>query len=272
MRRPPKHRIALFSAEQLTAIAKILADTATGPTGTQIGHLVESSGMEDVSPDATNWQRLFNAFVNSQITWQYGNHVVMFITRAMDPAEYNGNLGVFIDRRQKLNVVLSFAGMELGSDGKMRQVQPAKGLDEALTMASRLHAALVGRAAHAEVLTVCRPELLQDRYFHAVLEATKAITSRIRTMSGLMEAGADLVQQAFALNGGPVLAINALATDTDKGEQQGFANLLTGLFGTIKNPLARDPKDEWDMSEQDALDILTMASLIHRKLDGARRA
>ena len=87
-----------------------------------------------------------------------------------------------------------------------------------------------------------------------------------------MEAGAELVQQAFALNGGPVLAINALATDTDKGEQQGFANLLTGLFGTIKNPLARDPKDEWDMSEQDALDILTMASLIHRKLDSARRA
>ena len=184
----------------------------------------------------------------------------------------NDDLSVFIDRRQKLNVVLTFGGMELGSDGRMRPVQPAKGLDEALTMANRLHAALVGRAAHAEVLTVCRAELLQDRYFHAVLEATKGITSRIRTMSGLMEAGTELVQHAFALNGGPVLAINALATDTDKGEQQGFANLLTGLFGTIKNPLARDPKSEWDMSEQDALDILTMASLIHRKLDGARRA
>ena len=90
-------------------------------------------------------------------------------------------------------------------------------------------------------------------------------------MSGLMEAGAELVEQAFALNGGPVLAINALATDTDKGAA-GFANLLMGLFGTIRNPLARDPKGEWDMSEQDALDILTMASLIHRKLDRARRA
>jgi uncharacterized protein (TIGR02391 family) len=139
-------------------------------------------------------------------------------------------------------------------------------------MASRLHAALVGRAAHAEVLTVCRAELLQDDYFHAVLEAMKGIMSRIRTMSGLTGAGAELVQQAFALNGGPVLAINALATDREKGEQQGFANLLTGLFGTIKNPLARDPKVEWDMSEQDALDILTMASLIHRKLDRARLA
>jgi uncharacterized protein (TIGR02391 family) len=272
MRQPPKHRIALFSAQQLTAIAKIFADTGAGLTGTQIGHLVESAGMEDVSPDVANWQRLFNAFVNSQVTWQYGNHVVMFITRAMDPAEYNGNLGVFIDRRQKLNVVLSFCGMELCSDGRMRPVQQAKDLDEAQTMASRLHAALVGRAAHGEVLTFCRAELLRDNYFHAVLEAIKGITSRIRTLSGLTGAGVELVQQAFALNGGPVLAINALATDTDKGEQQGFANLLMGLFGTIRNPLARDPKVEWDMSEQDALDILTMASLIHRKLDGARRA
>jgi uncharacterized protein (TIGR02391 family) len=64
-----------------------------------------------------------------------------------------------------------------------------------------------------------------------------------------------------------VLAINQLVTETDKGEQRGFINLLTGLFGTIRNPLAHNPKVEWDMSEQDALDILTMASLIHRKLD-----
>ena len=57
-----------------------------------------------------------------------------------------------------------------------------------------------------------------------------------------------------------MLAINALLTDTDKGEQRGFANLLIGLFGTIRNPLAHNPKIEWEMSEQDALDILTMAS------------
>jgi uncharacterized protein (TIGR02391 family) len=54
-------------------------------------------------------------------------------------------------------------------------------------------------------------------------------------------------------------------------EQRGFVSLLKGLFGTIRNPLAHDPKIEWDMNEQDALDILTMISLVHRKLDRARR-
>jgi len=35
--------------------------------------------------------------------------------------------------------------------------------------------------------------------------------------------------------------------------------------------LAHNPRVEWEMSEQDALDILTTASLIHRKLDKAYR-
>ena len=34
-------------------------------------------------------------------------------------------------------------------------------------------------------------------------------------------------------------------------KQRGFANLLIGLFGTIRNQLAHNPKVEWDMSEQD---------------------
>jgi uncharacterized protein (TIGR02391 family) len=82
-----------------------------------------------------------------------------------------------------------------------------------------------------------------------------------------------LVRDAFALGSdfNPLLAINPLATETDKGEQRGFANLLIGLFGVIRNPLAHNAKIEWEMSEQDALDVLTMASLIHRKLDKAYR-
>jgi uncharacterized protein (TIGR02391 family) len=125
---------------------------------------------------------------------------------------------------------------------------------------------------HADVLQFCRAELLQQNYFHAVFEATKSIAAKVRTLSGLTNDGAELVQHAFGMGGGkmPLVAINALSTETDKGEQRGFASLLTGLFGTIRNPLAHTPKVEWEMSEQDALDILTMASLIHRKLDKAR--
>lgn len=48
-------------------------------------------------------------------------------------------------------------------------------------------------------------------------------------------------------------------------------NLLIGLFGTVRNPLAHNSKVEWPMEESDAMDILTLASLIHRKIDRSRK-
>lgn len=46
--------------------------------------------------------------------------------------------------------------------------------------------------------------------------------------------------------------------------------LPTGIFGMVRNPLAHNAKIKWDMCEQDALDTLTMLSLVHRKLDSAQ--
>ena len=93
----------------------------------------------------------------------------------------------------------------------------------------------------------------------------------MRTLSGLDGDGADLIQRAFGFGKEtkPVLAINALTTETDKGEQRGFVSLLIGVFGSVRNPLAHNAKVEWQMMEQDALDILTLISLVHRKLDRA---
>lgn len=267
-------RVPNFNSQQLEAIARILADTASGLTGSQIGHILEECRVPDVNPDITKWKRLFNAFVECQNRRQCGNHVLMFINRAMDPVTYTATPEVFDSRRAELNPVLAFCGMTVGEDGKVRHATHTTNLDEAIARADRLHAALATRKVHEDVLEFCRAELLQKNYFHAVFEAMKSIAAKIRDLSGLTCDGADLVQQAFGMSGGktPLLAINSLATDTDRGEQRGFANLLIGLLGTIRNPTAHNPKIEWDMSEQDALDILTMASLIHRKLDKAHRS
>jgi uncharacterized protein (TIGR02391 family) len=263
-----------FKSEHLTSIAKILADTSSGLTGSQIGHLLAECQVPDIDPSMTKWRRLFNAFVAFQNERQFGNHIVVFINKAMAPVQYTGAPQQFQRRRDELNSVLAFSGLHLGDDGQMRRSRQASNLDEALQRAGRLHAALVTRAVHDDVLKFCRAELLQENYFHAVLEATKSIAAKIRTLSGLGSDGAELAQAAFALpkdGSKPRLAINSLTTDTERGEQRGFINLLTGLFGTVRNPLAHSPKIEWPMDEQDALDILTLASLIHRKLDRARR-
>ena len=69
----------------------------------------------------------------------------------------------------------------------------------------------------------------------------------------------------------PKLAINPLKTETEIGEQKGFMNLLIGLFGTFRNPTAHAEKIIWDIGEKDALDILSLASLVHRKLDRVKK-
>lgn len=266
-------RIAPFDSQQLTAIAKILADTNRGLTGSELEHLLSECRIPDVNPDMTKWKRLFNALAGIQNAKQVGNHVVMVINRVMNPVQYTGRPEIFAARRDELNTVLAFCGMTIADDGRVHRATVATNLEDAMQRASRLHSALVIRKVHEDVLRFCKAEFLQENYFHAVFEAMKSIASKIRDSSGLTSDGADLVQEAFALGKdvSPILAINNLATETDKGEQRGFVNLLMGLFGTIRNPLAHNPKIEWDMSEQDALDILTTASLVHRKLDQAYR-
>lgn len=263
--------IALFSSQQIEAVARVLADTNGGLTGSEIAFILRDAVIPDIDSSNTKWKRLYNALASIQNEKQIGNHVLMVVTRAMNPIRYTGNQELFHQRRQTLNAVLSLTGYELREDGRVQRVRVAQSVDEAVQRASRLSAALVSRGVHQDVLQYCRAELLDQNYFHAVFEATKSIAAKVRTLSGLDGDGADLIQRAFALSkeGPPLLAINALQTETERGEQRGFVNLVVGLFGTVRNPLAHNPKVEWPMSERDALDILTLASLVHRKLDAA---
>lgn len=197
---------------------------------------------------------------------------MQFIVKAMSPARYTTELVVFRTRLDRLNSVLAFSGYQITERGKVQATEAAGTINEALERANRLHDALSLRAVHPDVLSFCRTEIVQQNYFHAVFEAMKNITAKIRRLSGGSGDGAALVHNAFGQKYGlPLLAINPLLTETQRGEQNEFVNLQKGLYGTIRNPLAHDPMVEWDMGEQDALDILTTISLVHRKLDQAYR-
>ncbi len=260
-----------FSSDHIEAVARVLGHTTDGLTGPEIGMILRDCDVPDVDSQNTKWKRLYNAMVSIQNETRMGNYLIMFITRAMKPVRYTGNALLFDQRRQALNLVLAFCGFQVRSDGLVGHTTTATTLDEARDRASRLEAALTARSVHPDVLSFCRAELLQENYFHAVFEATKSIAAKVRTLSGLDGDGADLIQRAFGFGKEtkPVLAINALTTETDKGEQRGFVSLLIGVFGSVRNPLAHNAKVEWQMMEQDALDILTLISLVHRKLDRA---
>lgn len=261
-----KRRYPIFLSQYLESIAKILADTDSGLKGSEIERALVECHIPDVDPGLTKWKRLYNALVTFQNEHQVGNHVIVFIQYVMHPASHTADPVRFRRWCDNLNQILALTGMEVGNDGKIKGVKKAENLDEAIARANRLKTILEQRQVHAHVLEHCRAEVLTDNYFHAVLEAMKSITTRIRMLSNLDGDGAGLVQKAFA-GDLPVLTINSFDTESRRGEQRGFVSLLTGLYGMVRNPLAHEAKIEWDMTEQDALDVMTTISLIHRKLD-----
>jgi uncharacterized protein (TIGR02391 family) len=258
--------IPCFGVTQIEAVCKVLADTEKGLKGDEIGYILADMQLADPAAGTTKWKRLFNAIVNAQNKHQFGNHLIMFINRAMKLERYISSPNLFNWRRDGLNVALAFASYSVRDDGKVIHTEKATSLSEALARATQLKNSLVSRGTHSEVLKYCREELLEENYFHAVLEAVKGLAERIRQLSHLSVDGAELVAQAFSVKA-PMIAFNALKTDSELSEHKGICNLLIGIFGAIRNPLAHAPKLMWAMPEQDAIDILAMLSFVHRKLD-----
>ena len=66
-----------------------------------------------------------------------------------------------------------------------------------------------------------------------------------------------------------MLRIGDLTDENGRREQTGFVNLLKGAFGMFRNTTAHAARIHWRMSKEDAEDLLSLASLIHRRLDAA---
>jgi uncharacterized protein (TIGR02391 family) len=257
-----------FSQSQLQAIADALADTSEGLTGSEITHLLASCRMLDSDPSMTKRHRLYNAFVHCQNNEQDRIPILAFIRKAMKPEQYARDAWRYEPMRANLNRALAFAGLAVETSGKLVPAERATTLTEAQRRADELREDLKLRKVHADILRFCREELLADNYFHAVLEATKSVAEKLRTRTGLTDDGGTLVDRTLA-GALPLLAINGLANESDRSEQRGFANLVKGIFGMFRNTTAHAPKIVWAVNKEDAEEVFTLLSLVHKRIDSA---
>ena len=167
-----------------------------------------------------------------------------------------------------LTRALAFSGLAVEDSGTLIAVEQARTLTEAQQRANELRADLELRKVHPDILRFCREELLADNYFHAVLEATKSVADKLRTRTGLADGGATLVDRALA-GELPLLAINPFRTEREKSEQRGFANLVKGIFAMFRNTTAHAPKITWAVNKEDAEEVFTLLSLVHKRIDAA---
>jgi len=91
------------------------------------------------------------------------------------------------------------------------------------------------RGFHTEVLQFSRRLFASGHYAQAVFEASKALNIAVKKKSGFAGDGASLMTQAFS-PGNPILKLNAISSQSERDEQQGFMHLFQGAMLGIRNP------------------------------------
>ena len=201
------------------------------------------------------------------------NGVLQLIKTLNQPVVYSGNLDGFREFCSAINRILRFYGVEYRDDGEFHNIDPTRTLSEADRRAKALENKMKSRRIHYEVNKYCKAEYMEENYFHAVVEAYKGLAERIREKTGYTSDGFELMRKSFERpspkqGGYPKLAFNTLATDTEKNEHDGFLDFLYGCTRFFRNPMSHTPKVKWHRDVDDAVDCLTLISLLHSILDG----
>lgn len=251
---------------EIELIAMALADTYYGFTGSELSILIPQCGFVDTDPTITKHKRLYNAFVTRINKEQNVNSIYGFIQEALKPARGLKNPECHEKRRFKVNEVLMLHGIEIDSAGNFVSIAKAQTVSEVQRRTKELKQRLYGYNAHSYVLKCCREELLQENYFHAVLEAAKSLLDRLREMTGLSEDGTALVDKALSVKN-PLIAMNTLRTESERNQQNGLREMINGVIHMVRNVTAHELKIRWDINEKDALEILTLISTLHNYLD-----
>jgi uncharacterized protein (TIGR02391 family) len=257
----------LLETPVVWAVARALTDSDGGLTNSDIDR-VFSSFSAARPPAGTKRDRVASALLDQQGRDGKGNVVIRFLTEAMNPAWYTADRARFFRLQGAVNEPLVLAGYRINDQGKVASAGVATTLDEVALLACRLRSAMIGRGAHAEVIRYCEREVVEQNPFHAMQESVKGVAERLRAATGFGSDGASLVDACFS--GNPAhIQLTAQQTDSERSVQTGFGNLLKGLFGHFRNPTAHAARVTWPVAEQDVLDLFSMLSYVHRRLDAA---
>jgi uncharacterized protein (TIGR02391 family) len=259
--------IAPFELAVIEGVAQAVGDAYTGSKIT--GLLAEAGAKNaDPGPQHTKWRRIAHAVSKRQVERQSGAVVVNLVAAAAKPARWATEPAGFEEFTRAVNVPLAFAGLEVRDDGLVRRRMTAKTVADVAQLTRRMRSELERRGGHSEVFKYCTEELLAEDCFGSVFEGIKGLATRIRSMASTDEDGSALIDAVF-LGSAPIILFNRGETVTEKSEQSGLANIMKGLFSAFRNPAAHEPRILWHISEEDAIDLLTTVSLLHRRLDRA---
>jgi len=120
------------------------------------------------------------------------------------------------------------------------------------------------RNVHSKIEKISKKLFDDGHYSQATFEAFKLLDKEVQKLSKVSESGVKLMMQAFSENSPPI-RLTALATTSERDEQQGYKFIFSGSVMAIRNP--RGHEINLADSPTQCLDHLSLASLLFRRLE-----
>ena len=257
-------KIRKLSNSEMEVLVKIVGECMSG---TQMNSIFDECGVRDTSNESTKWKRIFYTFQARQEVDGSSNAFLNFIKKSLNPVRFvSGNNGDYDAILSEINKPLLLMGLQMTTEGKLVKAVAATTISEVERRTCSLISELQKRHIHQDVVKCCKEEYLQENYFHAVFEAAKSLSEKVREKTGLQDDGSSVFNTAFSVNN-PRLALNSLQTSTERNLQNGLREMLNGVTHMVRNVTAHELKVKWVVNEQDAIDILTIISFLHKQLD-----
>lgn len=253
-----------FSLSALERIAMIIGNSYTG---SEITEFFKKAGFPSIQHDGTTkWRFVYAALQELQRQPHGPFNVAKIIEQLCNPQEYFGRSDYYQQVVEQVNEVLTFYGLEV--DRKTGKILVKPSVAPSLrSQRSKAEEMFDTRNFHPEVCKHGRLLFVERRHFHAVFECCKAFDKYVREKSKIDKSGTELMGAALSLKG--TLKLNTLRTESERNEQEGVMHLCMGLMRAIRNPESHEPELDWPITEEDALNILSLISFLWRKIDTA---
>jgi uncharacterized protein (TIGR02391 family) len=154
-----------------------------------------------------------------------------------------------------------------GLDIDMRQELGRIRLDETVPEIQVPPAELVRRLLEHPLVDEIRGEPLQlfrnGHFNESVRKAAERFEVKVQQKSGRTEIGKDLMGKAFG-GTAPLITLNALATENEKGIQEGYMLLTMGMMRAIRNIFSHGDEDQ--RSPEECFETLLFLNWLFRQL------
>lgn len=256
----------LFDANTIEQVSRFIAEYTTGSKITNILENLRIRPKDDFEQN-TKWRRLHNAVAYSQNMTQNGTGLIKLIEYIMAPINFHD---ITPEQYNKiiisLNKLLILTGLSLNESGKVITIPKAVTLSEAQARTQGLLNSLKPFQINSQILGYCRPEFLQENYFHLIFEASKCLLERLRSISKIDKDGNILINECFD-GCNPLVVCNRLETTAEKEEHKGLKALLNHIVYWYRNPKAHGLKFFSVDSKSDAVTAIIIISKAMDSLD-----